>query len=341
MKMKKMKKAILGVIFIIGIAGFSDFKQDDPTILFLDSLDKQQLEKIAHPFDDLTRNRWHYLPGEGWWRAGLKLKELTTEQKALFSGMLKSFLSSTGYTKVQEIIELENVLAEIENRPAYRDPGSYSIAIYGDPRTDKKWSWYFQGHHVALNFTIVGDKISSTPRFLGANPATIPVGDRKGERVLANEEDFAFELLFDLSDSQKKEAVFQNVSFYDIVTTNAIEVGPLQPVGIPADKLTAKQKSILKKLIKEYLNTLPKTLASARESQINKEEFENIRFGWAGALEKGKPHYYRIQGASFLIEFDNTQNDANHIHTVWRDFDGDFGKDILKEHYQTSDHHKH
>lgn len=339
--MKKLIKAIFGILFIISAISFSDFKKDNPTTTFLDSLDKKQLEKISHPFDDLSRNTWHYLPGKMWWRAGLKLKELTNKQAALFSEMLKSFLSSTGYTKVRKIIELENVLAEIENNADFRDSEYYTIAIYGKPRTDKQWSWSIEGHHLSLNFTIVDDEISATPRFLGASPATIKVGERKGERVLGNEEDFAFELLFALSESQKQEAIFQNVSFFDIVTTNATEVGPLKPVGIPTNKLTNEQKSILKKLIKEYLNSLPKAIASERERRINKEEFRNIRFGWAGAMEKGKAHYYRIQGKSFLIEFDNTQNDANHIHTVWRDFDGDFGKDILKEHYQNSDHHKH
>lgn len=339
--MKKTIIIVLGIFLIVSSVGFSNNEKDNPTTLFLNSLNKEQLEKTCLQFHDETRKKWHYLPGTSWSRPGIKLKELTEEQKNLFSEMLQSFLSKSGFNKVQKIIALEDVLAKLENNPVGRDSENYAIAIYGNPNVDKQWSWSFEGHHLSLNFTVVDDKISTTPRFLGANPAKINEGKMKGVRVLANEEDMAFELLYSLSEDQKKKAVFKNTSFPDIVTTNASEVVALEPVGIEAKDLNPHQQSILVKIINEYLYALPKTLASKRESQIKKEEFKNIRFGWAGALVIGKGHYYRIQGKTFLIEFDNTANNANHIHTVWRDFDGDFGRDILKEHYQNASHHKH
>lgn len=291
------------------------------------------------PFDDMSKMDWHYLPGEMWPRAGLKLDELNDIQKIAFSQMLQSFLSKSGYDKTQKIIALENVLAELEGDPILRDEGAYFIAVYGNPRIDSLWAWSFEGHHLSLNFTLSNGKLSTAPRFLGASPATIMEGSRKGERTLDREEDLAMELINSLSDQQKEEAIFQDIPFIDIVTTNATEVSPLRPVGIEANKLNTKQKDLLKQLLKEYLSSIPGNLAIERESKINDEEFNEIRFGWAGALTKGQAHYYRIQGKTFLIEYDNTQDDANHIHTVWRDFDGDFGMDLIREHYLNSKHH--
>ena len=291
------------------------------------------------PFKDISRKDWHYLPAKMWPRSGLKLGDLNENQKTAFSQMLQSFLSESGYDKTQKIIGLENVLAELENDPEMRDGGAYFIAIYGNPRTDSLWAWSFQGHHVALNFTLSNGKLSTAPRFFGANPATIKEGPRKGERTLDREEDLAMELINSLSDEQKEGAIFQEISFMDIVTTNATEVSPLKPVGIEAHKLNTNQKNLLNQLLTEYISSLPEKLAIERESKILQEEFDEIRFGWAGALTKGQGHNYRIQGKTFLIEFDNTQNEANHIHTVWRDFDGDFGVDLIREHYLNSEHH--
>lgn len=334
-----MKKIILFALTIALSMGFIGLNKIDPTISFLESLNDEQLSKLIMPFDDMSRNTWHYLPGKMWPRTGLKMDELKDNQKVEFSQMLQSFLSKSGYEKSQEIIALENVLVELGGDPDFRDAGAYFIAFYGNPKTDSLWAWSFEGHHLSLNFTVSNGKLSTAPRFFGANPATIPEGSRKGERTLHIEEDLALDLINAFSEQQKEEAIFQSVPLSDIVTTNATEVGPLRPVGIEANKLNAEQKYLLRQLIKEYLSSIPKNLAMERESKINEDEFDAIRFGWAGALTKGQGRYYRIQGKSFLIEFDNTQNNANHIHTVWRDFDGDFGRDLIREHYLNSKHH--
>ena len=337
--MKKISLIAITISLSIGLIGLIGSDRTNPAIRFLESLDDEQRNRLVMPFDDMSKNTWHYLPGRMWPRAGLTLDELNDNQKVEFSQMLQSFLSNTGYEKTRKIIELENVLVELGGDPGFRDAGAYSIAVYGNPGTDSLWAWSFEGHHLSLNFTVSNGKLSVAPRFFGASPATIPEGSRKGERTLDREEDLALELINALSDQQKEEAIFQNVPFLDIVTTNATEVSPLRPVGIEANKLTAKQKDLLKQLLKEYLSSIPGNFAIERESKINDEEFDEIRFGWAGALVNGQGHYYRIQGKTFLIEFDNTQNDANHIHTVWRDFDGDFGRDLIREHYLNSKHH--
>jgi hypothetical protein len=336
---RKMKKISLIALSISLSIGFIGLISNNPTIRFLESLDGEQLSRLIMPFDDMSRKDWHYLPGKMWPRTGLKLDELNDNQKVRFSQMLQSFLSKPGYEKTQKIIELENVLVELGGDPGFRDAGAYFIAVYGNPVTDSLWAWSFEGHHLSLNFTVSNGKLSVAPRFFGASPATVPEGSRKGERTLDREEDLALELINALSDQQREEAIIQNVPFADIVTTNATEVGPLRPAGIEATTLNSRQKDLLNLLINEYLSSIPGNFALERERRINEEEFDEIRFGWAGALEKGQAHYYRIQGKTFLIEFDNTQNNANHIHTVWRDFDGDFGRDLIREHYHNSNHH--
>jgi len=337
--MKTMKKLISLLSFVIIAVCLISLNKTNETTKFLDTLDENQLSQVLMPFDDASRKKWHYLPAASWPRKGLKIGELNDIQKKAFSNMLKSFLSKSGYEKTQDIIALENVLVELGGDPAYRNTGAYFFSVYGNPKTDNLWAWSFEGHHLSLNFTVANGTLATTPRFFGANPGTIPKGKRKGERVLGKEEDLAFELLNTLTDTQKNEVIFENVAFPDVLTRNETEVKPLEPFGIEANKLDSGQKDLLRDILRLYLSSIPKDLAVAREQKINKEEFEYIRFAWAGAQVKGIGHYYRIQGKSFLIEFDNTQSGANHIHTVWRDFDGDFGKDLITEHYLNSKHH--
>jgi hypothetical protein len=326
-------------IYILPIAfllfAFQLYKAD-PAVKFLKSLNKEQLKIARLPFNANAKHDWHYLPGSTYPRAGIALNQLKTEQKQLLFELLRFSLSETGYEKTQQIISLENVLAEYSGNTVMRDPEKFYAAFYGDPEKDKLWSWSFQGHHISLNFTVLNGEISIAPRFLGANPATVLKGSRKGERTLAKEEDLGLELINSLSDKQKEKAIFQQRAFKNIVTTNSAEVEPLHALGIKMKELNHSQQIVLLHLIDEYLATMPIELATKRMAKLKKEETAEIRFGWAGATHPGEGHYYRIQGKSFLIEFDNK---ANHIHSVWRDFDGDFGRDLIREHYQSSRHH--
>lgn len=334
-----MKKIIIFIliIFTSGLFAFQLFN-DDPIIQFLNSLDDKQKKITQLSFEDPSRNFWHFFPGTMVDRAGIRLKELNTNQKDLAFKLLKSYLSEGGYDKTLKIIDLERVLAELEGNKEFRDAEKYHIAIYGNPGKDSLWAWSFEGHHVSLNFSILNDKVSIAPRFMGANPATIKSGSRKGERTLANEEDLGIRLINDLSKKQQQIAIFQKTSLDDIVTFNASKVDPLAPVGIKMEELSNEQQKLLMELIHVYLSTMPLDLANKRMEVLKSEEMSAIRFGWAGSTVISNPHYYRIQGKTFLIEFDNIQNSANHIHSVWRDFDGDFGRDLIKEHYQKSHH---
>jgi hypothetical protein len=336
----KDKKITLGLILILSvlIAAFN-YTPESPVTDFLESLEHEQLEKAQMPFDDLSREVWHFLPGEMWPRKGIRLTDLDQKQKELAFIMLFDHLSEAGYKKVLGIIDLENVLIEMGQDKNFRDPDKYFVAIYGDPSKDKLWAWSFEGHHLSINFTISGKNVSMSPRFMGANPATIPIGKRKGQRPLKAEEDMALELVNSMDSNQRVKAIFSSRSYLEIVTSNATQVGPLKPVGIAYAELNLDQQKLLLELINEYLSAMPQDLAKRRRIEIERENLSTIRFGWAGATELGKGHYYRIQGQSFLIEFDNTVNNANHIHTVWRDFDGDFGKDLIREHYEKDSHY--
>ncbi|WP_339656781.1 DUF3500 domain-containing protein [uncultured Maribacter sp.] len=332
-----MKKNIfLFIVTVFPIFGFSQ----DVTIVnrFIRSLTDTQKEKIVYAFSADDRDDWHFLPWSSYARQGLPLKELTAEQKELVHELLQSSLSDTGYKQTTEIIGLENVLAASSGDPVYRDPERYYVSIYGNPTQENVWMWTFEGHHVSLHFTTVADAVSYTPRFFGSNPGRILEGERKGFSPLVHEEDMGLQLINMLSSAQKQRAIFNETAYNDIVSLNKPVAEKPTDEGILVIDMTNDQKKLLMDIIYEYASTIPAEQAMKRISNIRKEELNELRFAWAGATVLGKAHYYRIQGKTFMIEFDNSQNNANHIHTVWRDFDGDFGRDLLKEHYKNSNH---
>jgi hypothetical protein len=301
---------------------------------FLNSLAPDQRKRASFPFEDEERCDWHYVPRS---RSGLPLKDMTADQQALALSLLKVALSQNGYWKSATIMKLEAVLREIESFDMGRDPQKYYFSFFGPPSENGTWGWRVEGHHLSLNFTIInGHLLASAPRFLGANPAEVAAGELSGVRTLAGEEDLARKLLLSLNPEQKRKAVFRKQAYHDIVTGSDEIVSPLDPVGIPAAQLDEAQRDLLDRLIDEYVSALPPEIARQRIAAVRSSALDQIYFGWAGGIEPGRPHYYRIQGSTFLIEYDNVQNGANHIHTVWRDFDGDFGRDLLGEHYRTA-----
>jgi hypothetical protein len=289
-------------------------------------------EQLIRPFEDRDRLDWHYTPRQ---RNGVALKGLDARSRDAIHALLRTALSAAGYRKIVNIIELELVLREMETFGAMRDPERYHLTVYGAPSRSDAWGWRFEGHHLSLNFTLAGDRfVVDTPSFLGSNPARVAAGPRAGLRVLAAEEDEARALLESLSETQRAIAVFDTRSYGDIVTTNAARVDPLKPVGIAASQLDAQQRARLEKLIDVYASTFEAALAQARMARVRQAGLDDVRFGWAGPTVRGRPHYYRVQGPTYLIEYDASQNGGNHVHTVWRDFTGDFGRDLLREHYR-------
>jgi hypothetical protein len=305
---------------------------------FLASLTPEQRQQATFAFDSAERLRWHFVPQ--FERNGLQVKAMTEPQRKLAHELLKTGLSARGYDTYTKIMQLENILRAVENGSGpTRDPDGYRFAIFGTPAAKGTWGWRVEFHHVSLHFDVVnGTAISSTPSFAGANPAEVKDGPQKGQRTLGTLEDTARALVTALDEGQRKTAIFTNVALNDIVTGNALDIKPLSPEGVKASAMTAAQRDLLVKVLDAYAGLMAEDIAADRMAKVKKAGIENIAFAWAGAIERGQKHYYRLQGPTFLIEFDNTQNDGNHVHSVWRDFNGDFGRDLLREHLKTSTH---
>ena len=310
---------------------------------FLDGLSADQKAKAVLPFDSEDRLRWHFIPNEMFPRKGLMIKEMNEAQRRLAHDLLRTGLSARGYNKVTAIIELEDILKAIETGGKMaRNKEEYLFAVFGSPSGKGAWGWRVEGHHISLRFTIADGaargNLSTSPMFLGANPAEVRDGDKKGLRVLGEEEDAARALVSALSPEQQKAAIVNVVAPTDILTMNKNDITPLPDQGVTYAALRPEQQQALMRLIEVYAGNMEADLAAERMAKIKAAGLDKIRFAWAGETEKGKKHYYMIQGPSFLVEYDNTQNNGNHIHSVWRDFNGDFGRDLLREHLKQVAH---
>jgi hypothetical protein len=306
----------------------------DAAKTFLASLTPDQRERVKFAFDADERMNWFYTPVP---RKGLPLREMGPGQKKLALALLSAGLSQRGMIKATTIMSLEDVLNLLEiGAGPRRDPDGYFFSIFGEPSETGVWGFRIDGHHISQNFTISEGKVIGAPSFFGSNPAEVRQGPRKGLRVLGREEDLASALVHSLTPAQRNTAIVDKTAPHDILTTNSRKAALNgQPSGIAVSALTAKQKEMFQELLDEYCYNMPDTLAQAREDQIKKAG-NRLWFAWSGGIEPKDPHYYRIQSPTFLVEYDDTQDDTNHIHSVWRDFTGDFGGDILAEHYRTS-----
>jgi Protein of unknown function (DUF3500) len=301
---------------------------------FLAALDDSQKSRARFDLKSDLREDWHFIPKPT--RPGIMLKDLTPAQHHLAYALLGTGLSTEGFIKASTIMSLEQILHELENRSPTRDPGKYYFSIFGDPGKDPTWGWRCEGHHCSVNFTIVNGQLSGTPNFFGSNPGEVMSGPRQGLRVLAGEEEAGRTLVKHLNDDQKKVAIIPGGAPKDILSEALRTANPLSPAGLPAATMTAEQKRLLHDIIDTYIGRARPALAAAELAQIEKAGFDAIHFVWMGGTERGEPHYYRVQGPTFLIEYDNTQNGANHPHAVWREFKGDFGRDLLAEHYKAT-----
>ncbi|HEV8082339.1 MAG TPA: DUF3500 domain-containing protein [Chitinophagaceae bacterium] len=311
---------------------------------FLNTLSPELKSQALFSLTDSERMNMNYVPIE---RKGPTFHDFNDKQKQAALELLKASLSSQGYQKSTEIMQLENVLYMMENNTTkkpegktHRDPLNYHLCIFGKPSPNDFWGWRFEGHHISLNFTSTNGKIvSSTPSFFGSNPGIVSINEQKGKEVLKSEGDLGFKLLNALTQGQLRVAVFSDVAPEDIVTTNKRKVENIETNGIRYSALTGDQKKIFMTLLNVYIDNYELNFANKFRDKIKKGGLENLYFAWSGSLKPGIGHYYRIYGPVLLIEYDNTQNHANHVHTVVRDLTNDYGEDILREHYKT-DHHK-
>ncbi|MSU66759.1 MAG: DUF3500 domain-containing protein [Opitutus sp.] len=311
----------------------------DSATAFLNALTPDQKKQATYSLTDPERENWFFTPVP---RQGLPLKQLNPQQRDLALALLRSGLSQRGLARAEAIMSMELVLKELEKDtpPGRRDPSNYLVTVFGPPDARKSWGWRFEGHHLSFNFTLVdGAQLFFAPSFIGSNPAEVRSGPRKGERVLGEEEDAGRALVKSLDAAQRKLAVLDGKAPGEIITSNKKRTAALTPAGLSATAMTATQRDQLLALIKLYASRQRPEISDATMAKVTVAGVDKLTFAWAGGFERGDPHYYRVQGPEFLIEFDNTQNDANHIHSVFRDFKGDFANDLLREHY-ANDHGK-
>jgi Protein of unknown function (DUF3500) len=304
------------------------------TQTFLGTLTPELKSRVQYALDDAERFNWNFVPIE---RKGLTFYDFSDKQRDAAMALLKSSLSEQGYKKATAIVNLENILKVVENRGAndkYRDPMNYHFWVFGTPDAKKPWAWRFEGHHVSLNFTLLnGEIVSSTPSFFGSNPGIVREGENKGMEVLKQETALGFELINSLSAEQRNTGILSETAPAEIITGNNRKAVPLTPSGLRYKDMTAEQQKVFLKLLDVYVKNYAFGFSSKLMEKIKKAGMDNLFFAWAGSLKPGAGHYYRIQGPMLLIEYDNVQNNANHVHTTIRDLNDDFAEDILREHY--------
>ena len=335
-------------------------------LAFLATLSPEQRQQAVFAPDDPEQFVWFYTPHE---RKGLPLKHMNPDQRKAALALLKTGLSSQGYDKAATIMDMENVLRVVENRPpndTYRDPDNFYFTIFGSPDSEKPWSWRLNGHHMLVQFMVQsgpsgqGKVVAQTPTFFGINPgllrndpgmADTRMADPRlaklpqyGKHLFKQEEEKAFALLKTITPEQVKQVVLAPVAYPEILSTNVRTVSMEKVEGLRLADMTPAQRTLFLELLQTYLTNYHVTLANQQMDKLKKDGLDNLRFAWAGDLTTqlgaGKGWYYRIHGPTILIEYDNSQNNANHVHTVVRDLTNDFGEDILREHYRTSNHAK-
>ncbi len=345
-----VRALLLACCLVLGAAAYNLSTEDlmvTTAKAWLASLNGNQITSARYQLDNPDYETWHFVPdnnfvtSRGYRRNGLTYKDMNAEQRSLADALLAASLSRSGFVTVKTIMSLEEVLRILESDTVgRRDVNIYHFSVFGKPSMEGDWAWRLEGHHVSLHFLMRDGKLASTsPTFLGANPHEVREGPRKGVRPLAAREDTARQLMRSLDEQLREQALVSDEAYRDILTsadTRAKLEG--QPRGLAASMLSSEQYAMLVATADQYTASLPADQAEARREKIRATPRSELFFAWAGSIEPGGGDYYRIQSPEFLIEYDNTQNGNNHSHSVWREFDGDFGRDVLGAHYRLDGH---
>jgi hypothetical protein len=299
---------------------------------FLSSLSAADRGRASFPFEGAERTRWHWTVPASVPRNGLPLGAMSPEQRRLALALLRSSSSPAGYRKALDIMALQGVLQRMNTGFSDPfDPNRYYVSVFGTPGA-RTWGWRLEGHHLSRHFTIARGELVAEPFFLGAWPTRAASAYRsvtRGQRTMAREEDAAREIVLSVDGRLRRQVVFSSESLTDHVTQNAARVRPLDRVGVlTGDLPSAAQRRVLE-ILRTYLANHPPAMAGDALARIRRAGIARTRFGWAGSTRPGVPHYYRLQGPTFLLEFDNSRNSGTHIHSVWRDFERDFGRHLL------------
>ena len=303
-------------------------------VAWLDSLSAEQRAKATYEYMDGERVFWYYPPLN---RHGLALRDMDDEQRKRAYGIMESGLTPRAYKQAAQIIDHETILGKLEKERGVvsfvRDPELYYFTVFGEPGGADPWAWRVEGHHVSLHYSVWGDNvISTTPFFFGANPAEVPQGPQQGLRILGDRQDLALEMVNGLTSEQRRRAVIYPEAPYDILTYNSSRAVFPQEEGLPGSQMNGAQREMMMTIINEYVTTIREDVAQDKLNAIREQGLDDFYFAWGGGLENNTKHYYRIHGGNFVVEYDNRQNDANHIHSVLRDEENDFANDVLREH---------
>lgn len=319
------------VFLVAGLAQISSADLLPASTALLDSLSLEDKATTLKSFDTEERVNWHFIPKK---REGVSFNTLSDEQDLLLLNVINAGLSEEGYEKVQSIRGLEAVLRIMEGAE-HRDTEDYHVLFFGEPSEDGNWTVRYEGHHVSLHWTFVNGKlVSGSPQFLGVNPAEVRIDHpKKGLRVLGQEEDLGRVLALSLDKKQREIGIIGKKVPNDIFTENQSKAERQEDIGIRYGDMTKRQKTLLFSIIHLSARVQSEEITKQRMEAVEAAGLDDVKFAWLGSLERGRRHYYRVQGPTFLIEYDNTQNQVNHVHVVWRDFEGDFGRDVLKQHH--------
>ena len=284
-------------------------------------------------WSDPLRNAWHYVPRS---RPGIALRDMSPAQAAAAWDLISTLLSPRGLAQARGQLMLERTLGAITRNPSFRDPGNYALVLFGDAGASAPWCWRFEGHHLSLTTVVApGVGLAVTPVFFGANPATVPARHaHAGFRLLGAEEDQAFSLLRSLEGSARAQVMIADRALGDIVAGPGRELSLQRFEGIALAHLSERQRDGVMRILELYAGTMREEIAAAALSRLRQAGVERLHFAWAGSLARGRPHYFRVHGPTVLVEYDNTQDGANHVHSVWIDPDAVFGRDLLQAHYQ-------
>jgi hypothetical protein len=300
------------------------------------TLEPSQHDALASSLADEAFREWSYLPGP---RPGLPLADLGSPQRQAALHLLDTGCSVGGARTARDVIELDHLRRELGGGAPAPGDDRFLFRVFGDPRRDPAWAWRVNGHHLAVQVTVVGDAVSVTPSFFGAEPATVPSGPRGGLRVLSVEEELGRELLTSLDAGQRSVAVTSDTAPPDVLTrSDPVADTSLVAAGIGHDDLHPGQQQLLERLVRHYFDRTPEALAERAWADVVDAGLEAVRFAWAGGARPGEGHYYSVLGPTFLLEYDNTQDGANHVHSVWRDLRHDWGSDLLARHYAAAHH---
>ena len=304
---------------------------------FLSALEAGQRRAATFPFAQDERMNWHYVPRS---RSGVAFKDMSAAGRAAAHELIKVSLSEVGYSKAVNVMKLEEALRQLETFGGLlRDPEKYYVSVFGAPDIGTPWGWRLEGHHLSLNFTLVpGRAVSVTPAFFGANPAEVPSGPQRGLRTLADEQDLAFAVARGIDPRLRGRFIIAAESPGDIVSGPGRADSLKTPAGIALGEIGTGPRDLALRLVETYARNMRAEVADEELRRMREAGVDNLRFAWAGSIDPKEPHYYRLHGPTLLIEYDNSQNRANHIHSVWHDPRNDFGGDPLRAHYQRSHH---